>query len=137
MPPFSGPLPPSLTGAPPGAGPGVPPAGTPGNTTASLGDIRIAVEALQKALPAIPMGTELHQAVAEAIKKISSHLGDMQDSGQMRMQNLMAMLQRARQAQPNQALAALGPKPGGGAPPVLTPPGGGGAAPPGGAAMAA
>lgn len=126
MPPFTGAIPPTMTPAPPNAGPAVAPHGNPGQTTQGLGDIRIALDALQKALPSIPMGTELHNAVIDAIKKIGTHMTQMQDSPQMKMQNLMAMIQRARAAQPNQALAGLAGGAGGGqqppAPPVLSPP---------------
>jgi hypothetical protein len=115
--------------APPGAGPAVAPHGNPGNTTQGLGDIRVALEALQKALPSVPMGTEMHHAVLDAIKKIGTHMTEMQESPQMKMQAMLQLMQRAKQAQPNQALAGLAP-PGG-------PPGAGGAppgGPPGGAA---
>lgn len=129
MPPFGGPIPPSLTPAPPNAGPAVAPHGNPGQTTQGLGDIRVALEALQKALPSVPMGTELHNAVIDAVKKIGAHMTEMQDSPQMKMQNLMQMIQRAKAAGPNQALAGLagGGAPGGAAsggppPPVLSPP---------------
>lgn len=119
MPPFGGPIPPTMMPAPPGAGPAVAPHGNQGNTTQGLGDVRIALEALQRALPSIPMGTELHKAVIDSIKKIGTHMTEMQDSPQMKLQNLMQMIQRVRQAQPNQALAGLG---GGGAPPPGQPP---------------
>lgn len=116
-----------MTPAPPNAGPAVAPHGNPGQTTQGLGDIRIALDALQKALPTIPMGTELHNAVIDAVKKIGMHMTQMQDSPQMKMQNLLAMVARARAAQPNQALAGLAPGGAGGgqqppAPPVLSPP---------------
>ena len=69
-------------------------------------------------------------AVMDAIKKISTHMTEMQNSPQMKMQQLLQMVQRAKAAQPNQALAGLagGAPPGGApsgqppAPPVLSPP---------------
>jgi hypothetical protein len=130
MPPFGGQIPPTLAPAPPNAGPAVAPHGNPGQTTQGLGDIQIAVEQLQKALPTVPMGTELHGAVMDAIKKISTHMTEVQNSPQMKMQQLLQMVQRAKAAQPNQALAGLagGAPPGGApsgqppAPPVLSPP---------------
>lgn len=125
MPPFGGPIPATMMAAPSGAGPAVAPHGNPGNTSQGLSDVRLALEALQKALPSVPMGTELHKAVLDAIKKIGTHMTEMQDSPQMKMQNLMQMMQRARQAQPNQALAGLtgGPQPSAGqTPQALQPP---------------
>lgn len=119
-----------MTPAPPNAGPAVAPHGNPGQTTEGLGGIRIALEALQKALPTVPMGTELHNAVLDAVKKIGQHMSEMQDSPQMKMQQLLQMVQHAKQAQPNQALAGIagvgapGGAPGGQPPPppVLSPP---------------
>ena len=127
---YGGPLPATMSPAPPGAGPAVAPHGNQGNTTQGLGDVRIALEALQKALPSIPMGTELHGAVLKAVTDISKHMTEMQDSPQMKMQNLLQMIQKMRASQPNAALAGLSggggaPPPGGSAPPppMLSPPG--------------
>lgn len=131
MPPFPGALPPSLMGGPPHAGPAVAPHGTPGNATQGLSDLKIALEALQKALPSVPMGTELHKSVLDAVSKIGKHMTDLQDSPQMKMQTLLQMIQQARAKQPNAALAGMA----GGTPPhppMLAPP----AAPPGMAAAA-
>ena len=121
MPPFGGPLPPTLSPAPPGAGPAVAPHGLPGRTGGGLADVQTALDALQRALPSIPMGTELHNAVLDAVKKISLHVQDIANSPATKVQNLLQMIQQARAAQPHQALAALG---GGGGPPNLGPPGG-------------
>lgn len=124
MPPFGGALPPTMQPAPPNAGPAAAPHGNPGNTTQSLSLLRSALENMQKALPSIPMGTELHNAVIDAVKKIGSHMTEMQDSPQMKMQGLLQMIQQMKAGQPNQALAGMaggGGAPGGQppAPPVL------------------
>ena len=120
---FQGALPPSLMGAPPNAGPAVAPHGTPGSAMADQSKIKLGLEQLQAGLPGVPMGTPLHEAVLKAITTIGKHLTEMQDSPQMKMQNLLAMVQKARQQQPSQALAGMmGP----GAP---HPPGPGGAPP--------
>lgn len=119
MPPFPGALPPSMTGAPPNAGPAVAPHGTPGSSTQSMGDIKTALDALQKALPSVPMGTELHKAIMDAISKIGKHMSEAQNSPQMKIQNLLQMVQEARARAPNAALAGMA----GGAPPAApTPP---------------
>lgn len=135
MPPFPGALPPGLTAAPPNAGPAVAPHGTPGNTMQGIGDVKTALDALQKALPTIPMGTDLHKAVMDAISKIGKHMTEAQNSPQMKMQNLLQMVQQLKAKQPQAALGGLAAPPGGGAapspPPALTPP------PPSGGAMAA
>ncbi len=123
MPPFGGPLPPSMMGAPQGAGPAVVPHGNPGMATQSLSQVNLALQALQKALPAIPMGTELHTAVIDAIKKIGAHMTEAQDNPQMKMQSLLQMIQAMRAAQPNRALASVAGPPGGAPPPPGAPPG--------------
>ena len=134
MPPFPGPLPPGLTGAPPNAGPAVAPHGNPGNATQGLGDIKSALDALQKALPSIPMGTELHSAVLKSISDIGKHMTEAQNNPQMQVQNLLKLIAAKRAAAPQAGVqGAVG---GGGSPPptppALTPP----PTPPG-AAMAA
>ena len=115
------PVPPTMAGAPAHAGPGVVPQGKPGQTTQGLSDLKIALEAMQKALPTIPMGTKLHEEVLKSVSSIGKHLTEFEDSPQMKIQNLLQMIARARAAQPNNALSALaqgGPP----APPVLAPP---------------
>ena len=122
---FQGALPPSLMGAPPNAGPAVAPHGAPGNAAAGMSKIKLGLEQLQAGLPDIPMGTEMHDAVMKAISTIGKHMTEMQDSPQMKMQNLLAMIQKARQQQPNAALAGMAggaPHPPGAPPPAMMPP---------------
>lgn len=141
MPPFGGQIPPGLSVAPPGAGPAVAPHGNPGNMSGSMGKLKIAVSALQEALPGIPMGSQLHKSVMTAISGIGKHMNEMAESPQMQMQNLLQMVAQQRAAQPNQALAAMGGGAPGGAPggQPMTPSLGAGAPtpPPNPAAMAA
>jgi hypothetical protein len=56
--------------------------------------------------------------VLGAISKIGKHMTEMQDSPQMKMQNLLSMVMKARQAQPNAALAGMAAPAPGGAPPM-------------------
>lgn len=81
----------------------------------------MALSALQKALPSIPMDSELHKSVLDAVSKIGKHLNEMKDSPQMAMQTLLRMMQAQKQAQPNQALAGLGAGGAGGQPPPAPP----------------
>lgn len=121
MPEYGGVIPPAMQPAPPNAGQAVAPHGNPGSATNAAGMVQTALKALQEALPQIPMGTELHTAVLDSVKKIGAHMADMQASPQMQMQNLLQMMQRAKAAQPNAMLAGMG----GGqppAPPMLSPP---------------
>ncbi len=81
--------------------------------------VKTGLEALQKALPQLPMGSEIHTAVLKAMTDLGKHIekagGGDQAGG---VQQLLEML-RAAKMNPN-AQAAL-PAGGGGAPP---PPGG-------------
>ena len=122
MPPFGGPIPPTMMPAPPTAGPAVAPHGNQGDTAQAMGLIQTALKALQEALPSIPMGTELHTATIDAVKKIGAHMAEMHASPQMQMQNLLAMVQRAKAQQPSQMLAGMsgGQQPP--APPMMAPP---------------
>jgi hypothetical protein len=98
------------------------PHGNPGQTSQAIAQIKLGLEALQKALPAIPMGTELHNAVIDAVKKIGAHMTEAAEGPQMQMQQLLHMVQQAKAAQPNQALAGIagGQQPP--QPPMLSPP---------------
>ncbi len=124
MPPFGGQIPPSMMPAPPSAGPASVPHGNPGQTGAGIAQVRLGLEALQKALPTIPMGTELHNAIIDAVKKIGAHMTEAVQGPQQQMQELLQMVQQAKAQQPHAALAGIA---GGGGgqppqPPMLAPP---------------
>lgn len=95
----------------------------PGNQAQGMAAVKLAVEALQKALPALPMGSDLHTAVLNALTGVTKHMDDNgpQPGGDQSdmIQQLVAL---ARQGQSGSPLGAMMP-PGGGAPPP-------GAAPP-------
>lgn len=139
MPPFGGPLPPALTGAPPGAGPATVPSGKPGMAMDGISKVRMGLQALQEALPSIPMGTELHTALMKSIEGISKRLTEHQDSPQMQVQQLLGNLAKIRASQPTQALAGMMGRPGGAPPPGgnMPPPNLGGGGSPEPSAMAA
>lgn len=116
--------PPMMPGAPGGTGPAMAPGPMPGAGQQALSQVKLAVEALQKALPNIPMGSDLHTAVLNAVSGVTKHLDDSgigQPSHEDVVQQL-AMLARQGQQGAN-PLAAMMP-PGPGAPPP------GGAEPP-------
>lgn len=118
-------------GAPPAAPPG-PPGGTGGatapgpmmgNQAQGMAAVKVAMEALQKALPGIPMGSELHNEVLTALSKIGKHMQHPGGGGQDVIQQLVGMA-REQHADPakEQALAGMmgggaPPPPGAGAPP--------------------
>lgn len=112
--------------APPNSGPAVVPSGNPGLSSDAIASVQLALEQMQKALPGIPIGTDLHRSLMDAVRKVGSNLQEFQATPQMQMQQLMKQAADMRAAAPNNALAALA---GGGAPPPALPPPGGMPAP--------
>jgi len=122
-----------MPGAPPpgqvpgGVGAASSPAAMAGSAQQGMTAVKLAVEALQKALPALPMGSPLHGAVVKAVADISKHMegmgGQGADQGAM-IQQLMQLARSAQQQpQQNAMMQAFPPGGAGGA--------GGGAPPPG------
>lgn len=111
---------PKPMGPPAGTGPAAAPGGMPGNMMAGMEKVKIGVKALLDALPMLPLGSELQQAVIETIQKIGKHVpeagmgGDPQAAIQM-----LAMMGREQKASPQA-----------GALQQMTPPGGGAGGPP-------
>jgi hypothetical protein len=96
---------------------------------AGLGKIKVALQALQDALPSIPMGSPLHTDVLSVAKTLSKHVDQEGQQGGPPVQSLLQMMQQMKQNAPNAALARMG----GGAPPspaMPAPPAAGGGAPP-------
>lgn len=116
------PMPGAPGGAPPPPGPtGTGPASAPGpmagNMQEGISAVKAGLEALQKALPMLPMGSELHTAVAKTIVDIGKHVekAGMGGDQSAMIQQLMEM---ARSAKTNPAAQAALPQ-GGGAPPPM------------------
>lgn len=117
-------------GAPPlggipsgGTGHAMAPGPMAGSAAQSTNQIRLALEMLQKGLPGLPMGSDLHTAVLKSVTELSKHLSKGSDDESGVLQQLVS-LARDRQAQPQQnAMLRMFPSPGG-------PGGEGGGAPP-------
>jgi len=106
MPPAGG-LPPSLRQSPPNAGPVTMPQGNQGNVAAALSKVNAGLKLLEEALPLIPMGSEEHMAVLDAIKGLSKHLKKGEENAQLEQAALIQQLKSA----PNQAqMAAMARK---------------------------
>ena len=137
-----------MGGAPPpmmggGAPPG-PPGGTGGTTTPqpmggsaaqAMTGVKVGLEALQKALPMLPMGSELWSAVHKALGDIGKHMDMMSGGGpSSAIQQLVAMARDQRTEPQKAAMMSMFPGPAGGGapppPPITAPPGGGGPPPP-------
>lgn len=123
-----------IPGAPGGAPPmpSAPPGGTgaasapqamAGAGTQSISAVKMALEALQKALPGLPMGTDLHTAVLKALTDLSKHVGESAGDNSGVVQQLAQMARQAQQApQAAAAMRAMPPQPGAGAAPPPPPP---------------
>ena len=131
-PPMPGAPPPGFPGAAPpspaGTGPALAPGPHAGSANSGVASVRTGLEALQKALPQIPMGSKLHRAVMKSISDISKEMesegkGGGDSSGMM--QQLVELARNAR-TNPN-AAAAMPPggSPGGSPPGPAMPPMGG------------
>jgi hypothetical protein len=111
-----------------GTGPVTVPGAMAGTAAQGTNLVRAALELLQKALPTLPMGSDEHAAVLKSVQDLSKHVGQASGAGDpAAMIQQLALLARARGAQP------VPPAMGGGAPggaPAM-PPGAGGGAPPG------
>ena len=122
-----GPAGPGLPGAMPpmgGAGPATMPGPMAGSAQQGLAALKVGVEALQKALPQLPMGSALHQSVLKAIGDIGKHMEKEGSGGGDQMGAIQQLMELARAAktQPNMAGMMPGGAGGAGAPPPPTPP---------------
>lgn len=114
-------------GPPGGTGAATHPSPMAGSAAQGMTAVKVALEALQKALPSLPLGSDIHGAALKAVTELSKHMN--QDAGGGSGAMVQQLVQMARQAkeQPQQA-AMMGMFPGGGA---GAGPGAGPGAPPG------
>ena len=118
-----GPIPPPAGGAPPpipapgATGPAMAPHPQMGTAANGMALVRTAVEALQKALQGLPMGSPEHTDVMKAVVMLSKHVGQAQEDQGAKVQQL-AELARTAQTNPQAGtLARMFPQQGG-APPM-------------------
>lgn len=118
-------MPPGAPGAPPPGFPPGPQGGTGGATVpapqagsaaqAQTG-VKLALEALQKALPGLPMGSPLHTATLKAVTELSKHMGEQGGGDQAAVIQQLVAKAREAQSAPPQAPASF---PGAGGPPPM------------------
>ncbi len=102
-----------------------------GSTAHAMTGLKIALEALQKSLPAIPMGSKLHSAVMKAIQDVTKEMdGGLGGDPASQIQQLMAMARNAQSDPRRAAMMSSLPAPGGAGGGASPPPAPGG--PPGG-----
>ena len=137
-------VPPAMAGGPPpGAGPapGGPPPGNlgpvtvpqanPGNIMQAAQKLAAAHKMIMEALPALPLGTPLHESVMKIATDLGKNLTKAGQDAQMTIQTLMSAMRGVRNDSQMSAVAKMqGQAPPGG-PPATPPP----AAPPGGGMM--
>ena len=119
MPPM---MPPSVTGQPPmGAGPMSRPIARQGDAAAASADIQKAIQILQHALPNLPVGSEAHKAVMDALTKLAKNFPAGQAApgpGDSALRNLASQQQQgAGLAGLMKMMGGAGAQPGGGPPP--------------------
>ena len=88
-----------------------------GNQAVGMAKVKIAVGILQEALGTLPLGSEMHTEILNAVSKITKHMDGGGVSPSEMIQQMSALAQKARAAPP--AVPSLGgaPPPGAGAPP--------------------
>jgi len=119
----------SPPGAPGGTGGAMSPSPMGGSSAQGMTGVKTGVEALQKALPMLPMGSELHTAILKAITDISKHMDQNMGGGPQAVIQQLAQMARDQQQNPQrQAMMSMMSGGGSAAPPA--PGGGGGGAPP-------
>lgn len=129
---------PGMGGAPGGGPPGgtgatMTPQPMMGSLNQGMTGVKVGLDALQKALPMLPMGSELWSSVHKALGDIGKHMDQMGGGNPSAIiQQLTAMARDAQTGPQRSALMSMspggGPPPSGGGatpPPALPPPGGG------------
>jgi len=103
-------LPASLQPASAQAGQGTAPQAKLGNMAAAGDKIKVALQALQEALPAIPMGSPLHTEILNTIKRIGSKMETGESNQAAPIQALLQMLRNAPQQNQMALLARMAPQ---------------------------
>lgn len=136
MPPMGAP-PMGGAGTPPMGGMGAPHAAPPAGTGAAtapgpqagaaaqgITGVKLGLEAFQKALPGLPMGSPLHAKVMKAITDITKEMGDGANDPAAQMQMLVQLAHRADSDPARAAMMRMAPGPGGNPAGVAPIPGG-------------
>jgi hypothetical protein len=118
------PMPGALPGGAPrpigSAGPAGMPTPMAGSQQQGMASVKTGLEALQKALPNLPMGSALHQAILKAVADIGKHLEKEGGGGGDQMAAIQQLIEMARTAKTQPGMAAMMPP---GAPPAGGPAG--------------
>ena len=84
-----------------------------GSGAQALAQVKLGVDALQKALVGLPMGSELHTAILKAVTDITRRMSSGDNDHAAQMQALMAMHRDTQQNPQADAMQRLFPQAGG------------------------
>lgn len=107
-----------------GAGPATSPGPQPGAMAQGTMLVKLAMDALQKALPALPMGAPMHAAVLKALTDIGKHMdhgGTEAGDPASQIQQLIELIRQARSNSNPGASPGMPPGAPPGAPPGMPP----------------
>ena len=111
LPPGMG-MPPPPPGGPPGnAGPATIPQGNPGNLKQAAELLNIALQALNKALPSIPLGSTAHGKVMKMITELQKTMQESAEEMKGSLQQMMQLMQQMKQKQQQGAQGAMAAPP--------------------------
>lgn len=114
-------VPPGM-GAPPGNLGGVTiPQSNPGNAKAALEKLHAAAQLINDAIPAIPLGTEMHSKVLKLATELNKMIAEGKDHHQGTIQTMLQAIQQMKQNPQMGALHGAQGAPSGGAPPPPQP----------------
>lgn len=114
-------LPPAMRSPAANLGPVTVPQSNPGNVMQAVQKLAAAHKMILEALPALPLGTPLHESVSKVATDLGKHLTKAGEDARMTIQTLMQAMRQHRQEAPQQALSQMMP-PQPNAPPAMPPP---------------
>lgn len=106
LPPAGG-LPSPLTQSPANVGPVSMPQGNAGNIQAALVKVKSAMSMLEAALPLIPMGSDAHSDILDALKKFGKHMKSVGENPQLQTASLQSEAQNVAKQAPMANMARL------------------------------
>jgi hypothetical protein len=92
-----------------------------GSQQQGLASLKVGLEALQKSLPNLPMGSALHQAVLKAVADIGKHLEKEGGTAGDQMGAIQQLMEMARAAKTQPSMAGMMPGGPAGGPPGAPP----------------
>jgi hypothetical protein len=98
-------------GPPGNAGPATIPQGNPGNIKQAAELLNIALQAMNKALPSIPLGSPAHGKVMKMITDLQKTMQETAEDMKGSLQQMMELMKQMKAKQQQGAQSALAPPP--------------------------